>query len=40
VPTAITTGCSGEDLHHLGDHDLTANTVHMVLGRIEGAPPG
>ena len=23
-----------------GDHDLTANTVHMVLGRIEGAPPG
>src|ERR1700719_4490551 len=24
----------------LGDHDLTTNTVHMVLGRIEGAPPG
>jgi len=23
-----------------GDHDLTANTLHMVLGRIEGAPPG
>jgi 3-(methylthio)propanoyl-CoA dehydrogenase len=23
-----------------GDHDLTDNTVHMVLGRIEGAPPG
>jgi alkylation response protein AidB-like acyl-CoA dehydrogenase len=23
-----------------GDHDLTANTIHMVLGRIEGAPPG
>src|ERR1700730_10777069 len=23
-----------------GDHDLTTNTVHMVLGRIEGAPPG
>jgi len=23
-----------------GDHDLTANTIHMVLARIEGAPPG
>jgi alkylation response protein AidB-like acyl-CoA dehydrogenase len=23
-----------------GDHDLTTNTIHMVLGRIEGAPPG
>ncbi|TLZ26324.1 MAG: acyl-CoA dehydrogenase, partial [Gammaproteobacteria bacterium] len=23
-----------------GDHDLTANTLHMVLGRIEGAPAG
>ena len=23
-----------------GDHDLTANTLHMVLGRVEGAPPG
>ncbi len=23
-----------------GDHDMTANTIHMVLGRIEGAPPG
>jgi len=23
-----------------GDHDLTDNTLHMVLGRIEGAPPG
>jgi 3-(methylthio)propanoyl-CoA dehydrogenase len=23
-----------------GDHDLTANTIHMVLGRIDGAPPG
>jgi 3-(methylthio)propanoyl-CoA dehydrogenase len=23
-----------------GDHDLTANTIHMVLGRVEGAPPG
>jgi len=23
-----------------GDHDLTANTIHMVLGRIEGAPSG
>jgi acyl-CoA dehydrogenase len=23
-----------------GDHDLTDNTVHMVLARIEGAPPG
>jgi 3-(methylthio)propanoyl-CoA dehydrogenase len=23
-----------------GDHDLTPNTVHMVLGRVEGAPPG
>src|SRR5215470_8214397 len=23
-----------------GDHDLTDNTIHMVLGRIEGAPPG
>jgi 3-(methylthio)propanoyl-CoA dehydrogenase len=23
-----------------GDHDLTANTIHMVLGRLEGAPPG
>ena len=23
-----------------GDHDMTANTVHMVLARIEGAPAG
>src|SRR5579863_2180671 len=23
-----------------GDHDLTTNTIHMVLGRIEGAPSG
>ena len=23
-----------------GDHDLTDNTIHMVLGRVEGAPPG
>ena len=23
-----------------GDHDLTPNTIHMVLGRIEGAPAG
>src|SRR6201988_4680641 len=23
-----------------GDHDLTSNTIHMVLGRIEGAPAG
>jgi alkylation response protein AidB-like acyl-CoA dehydrogenase len=23
-----------------GDHDLTPNIVHMVLARIEGAPPG
>src|SRR5262249_57484047 len=23
-----------------GDHDLTTNPIHMVLGRIEGAPPG
>jgi acyl-CoA dehydrogenase len=23
-----------------GDHDLTSNTIHMVLGRIEGSPPG
>jgi alkylation response protein AidB-like acyl-CoA dehydrogenase len=23
-----------------GDHDLTSNTIHMVLGRIEGAPSG
>ena len=23
-----------------GDHDLTDNTIHMVLARIEGAPPG
>jgi 3-(methylthio)propanoyl-CoA dehydrogenase len=23
-----------------GDHDLTPNTIHMVLGRVEGAPPG
>ncbi|HXZ59197.1 MAG TPA: acyl-CoA dehydrogenase [Steroidobacteraceae bacterium] len=23
-----------------GDHDLTANTIHMVLARVEGAPPG
>jgi alkylation response protein AidB-like acyl-CoA dehydrogenase len=23
-----------------GDHDLTANTIHMVLARIEGAPGG
>jgi len=23
-----------------GDHDLTTNTIHMVLGRIDGALPG
>jgi acyl-CoA dehydrogenase len=23
-----------------GDHDLTDNIIHMVLGRIEGSPPG
>ena len=23
-----------------GEHDLTANIVHMVLARVEGAPPG
>ena len=23
-----------------GDHDLTPNVVHLVLARIEGAPPG
>ena len=23
-----------------GDHDMTPNTIHMVLARIEGAPPG
>jgi len=23
-----------------GDHDFTENIVHLVLGRIEGAPPG
>ena len=23
-----------------GDHDLTANIIHMVLGRIDGAPAG
>jgi 3-(methylthio)propanoyl-CoA dehydrogenase len=23
-----------------GDHDYTPNTIHMVLGRIEGSPPG
>jgi acyl-CoA dehydrogenase len=23
-----------------GDHDLTSNIVHLVLARIEGAPPG
>jgi 3-(methylthio)propanoyl-CoA dehydrogenase len=23
-----------------GDHDLTDNTIHMVLGRIDGAPAG
>jgi 3-(methylthio)propanoyl-CoA dehydrogenase len=23
-----------------GDHDLTANTIHMVLARIDGAPQG
>jgi alkylation response protein AidB-like acyl-CoA dehydrogenase len=23
-----------------GEHDLTSNIVHMVLGRIDGAPPG
>jgi 3-(methylthio)propanoyl-CoA dehydrogenase len=23
-----------------GDHDMTDNTIHMVLARIEGAPPG
>jgi alkylation response protein AidB-like acyl-CoA dehydrogenase len=23
-----------------GDHDLTSNTIHMVIGRIEGAPAG
>jgi 3-(methylthio)propanoyl-CoA dehydrogenase len=23
-----------------GDHDMTPNTIHMVLGRVEGAPAG
>jgi len=23
-----------------GDHDLTENIVHLVLGRVDGAPPG
>ena len=23
-----------------GDHDMTSNTIHMVLARIEGAPAG
>jgi 3-(methylthio)propanoyl-CoA dehydrogenase len=23
-----------------GDHDLTSNTIHMVLARIDGSPPG
>ena len=23
-----------------GDHDYTSNIIHMVLGRIDGAPPG
>jgi acyl-CoA dehydrogenase len=23
-----------------GDHDFTTNTIHMVLARIDGAPPG
>jgi alkylation response protein AidB-like acyl-CoA dehydrogenase len=23
-----------------GDHDFTSNTIHMVLARIDGAPPG
>ena len=23
-----------------GDHDMAANTIHMVLARIDGAPPG
>jgi acyl-CoA dehydrogenase len=23
-----------------GDHDLTVNTIHMVLGRLDGAPAG
>ena len=23
-----------------GDHDLTDNTIHMVLARIDGAPEG
>src|SRR6185437_7726240 len=23
-----------------GDHDMTANTIHMVLARIDGAPAG
>jgi 3-(methylthio)propanoyl-CoA dehydrogenase len=23
-----------------GDHDLTANTIHLVLGRLDGAPAG
>src|SRR5262249_26466993 len=23
-----------------GDHDLTENIIHMVLARIDGAPPG
>ncbi len=23
-----------------GDHDLTSNTIHLVLGRVEGAPAG
>ncbi len=23
-----------------GDHDLTPNTIHLLLGRLDGAPPG
>ena len=29
-----------QDLHLGGDHDLAENIVHLVLARIEGAPPG
>src|SRR3569833_200859 len=48
VPDGKTAGARGQRFRIFGqkifitwgDHDMTSNTIHMVLGRIEGAPPG
>ena len=48
VPDGKTAGAMGQRFRIFGqkifitwgDHDMTSNTIHMVLGRIEGAPPG